>query len=238
VARRNRLDIQELARKQVEAGAHYININVDTLVGQEAKSLKWFVETIQAAVDVPLCLNSQDPNSLKAALNIHRGKAMINFIADEKEKYDAILSLVLEYKAKVIAMCINDSGMPKNFSERIQILNGIIKNLTEAGVPTCDIYLDPLVRPINADNTGTCEALTVLSAIEYVSEELYPVNTVIRLSSLSCGLPKRKLLNQTFFIMAMTKGLNTVILDPLDKKLMDFLRVSQALSHQDECCME
>ncbi len=227
--------IKDIAKKQAEAGAHYIDVNAGTRVHDEPETLKWLVETIQEEIDTPLCIDSPSSKALEVGLKAHNnGQPMINSITDEKERYDEVLPLVLEYDAKVIALCMDDEGMPDTGKERLKIAKNLTDNMIEAGVKEENIFLDPLVKPVSVNTDFGQE---VLDAIEMIHQEYTKVHTTCGLSNVSFGLPNRHLLNRTFLVMCMTKGMDSFILDPLDKKIMSLLIASETLLGKDDYCM-
>lgn len=226
--------IQDIAKKQVEAGATYVDVNCGTRVHDEPEKLVWLVETVQAAVDKPLCIDSPNPEAIKEALKVHKGQAMINSISAEKERYDAILPLVVEHKARVIALCMDDEGMPDTAQQRVDIADRLAKGLMDAGVKADDILFDPLVKPISVNTDFGNE---VLDSIRQIHEKHPGVHTTCGLSNVSFGLPNRKLLNQAFLVMCMANGMDSVIMDPLDETMMQLLIASNALVGRDDYCM-
>lgn len=226
--------IQEIAKKQVEAGAVYVDVNAGTSVHDEPEKLSWLVETVQQAVNTPLCIDSPNPKAVKAALEVHKGQAMINSISAEAERYNDILPLVLKYNAKIVALCMDDGGMPETAQERLEIVDTLVSNLLKSGVKIEDIYLDPLVKPISVNTSFGTE---VLETIREIHEKYPGIHTTCGLSNVSYGLPNRKILNQAFLVMCMANGMDSAILDPLDDKIMDLLVSSNALLNRDEFCM-
>lgn len=226
--------IQDIAKKQVEAGATYVDVNAGTRVHDEPEALTWLVETVQAAVDAPLCIDSPNPKAIKAALEVHKGQAMINSISAEKERYDEILPLVVKHNARIVALCMDDTGMPETAEQRLAIVKVLYQGLTEAGVKPEDILFDPLVKPISV-NIGFGNE--VLETIRQIHQQYPGVHTTCGLSNVSFGLPNRKLLNQAFLVMCMANGMDSVILDPLDQTIMSLLIGSKSLLGRDEYCM-
>lgn len=227
--------ISDLAIRQFAKGAHIIDANAGTLIGQEPEALVWLTETIQAVVDAPVCLDSPDPAALEAALKVHKGKAMINSITDESDRFEKVLPLILKYNTDIVALCIEDQGMPADLSGRCRIARNIYNRLVSAGVPAENIYIDPLAQPIGTDHLS---AKYVLDTIEFIHRELPGAHTIMGLSNISYGLPQRKLLNQIYFVLAVAKGLDGVILDPLDEIMMGNLTAAQTLLGNDEYCTE
>jgi len=228
--------IKDIASRQVQAGATFVDVNCGTMVHNEAEIMEWLVNTVQEAVDAPLCIDSPSPEALQAGLELAAGKQpMVNSISAEKERFENILPLVLKYKAKVVALCMDDSGMPDTADQRIVIVKKLVQDLTDAGVPEDDIYLDPLVKPVSVSDGAGIE---VLDTLRFIRSEYPGVHAICGLSNISFGLPCRKILNQVFMIQTMTAGMDSYILDPLDRAMMGFLYASQALLGQDPYCGE
>lgn len=228
--------IKDLAVKQTEAGCHYIDVNCGTMVHNEPETMQWLVRTVQEAVDTPLCLDSPSPEALEAGLAlVKNGQPLINSISAEAERFHNIMPLVVRYRAKIVALCLGDGGMPNDAGDRIAIFRRLIADLTAGGVGTDDIYVDPLVTPVStADHCG----LDVLEAVRCLKQEFPTCHAICGLSNISYGLPNRKTLNQVFMIQLMTAGMDAYILDPLDRTLMGFLYASQATLGQDPYCMQ
>ena len=154
-------------------------------------------------------------------------------ITAEAERYHQILPLVQKYKAKVVALCMDDTGIPETAEKRMCVVKNLHQSLTEAGVPEEDIYFDPLVTPVS---TGDRAGLEVLETLALISKEYPNVHKVCGLSNVSFGLPNRKVLNQLFLIQTMTMGMDSYILDPLDRVMMGFVHGAQALLGLDSYC--
>ncbi|MCL2677982.1 MAG: methyltetrahydrofolate cobalamin methyltransferase [Clostridiales bacterium] len=227
--------VMAVARAQREKGAAYLDINCGTFVGEETARMEWLVDTVQQAVGLPLCLDSPDPAVLAAALRrVKQPKPMINSISGEEGRFTAVLPLVLEYGAKVIALCMDDGGIPKTAGERLLIAERLLKRLTAAGVPQQDVYFDPLVQPVStSEEAGTA----VLQAITAMRESFPQAHCICGLSNISFGLPNRKLLNRVFLLQTQAAGMDGYILDPTDDRLMGALFAGQALLGRDKYCL-
>lgn len=225
--------IQKLAKDQVDAGADYIDVNAGVFMGKEAEYIKWLVNTVQSAVDVPCCIDSPDPKAIEGALESHKGTAMINSISLEKNRYDALMPLIAGTDLKVIALCMSDKGMPETVDDRSKIADELINGLLKNNIPIENIYVDPLVQPVSTKDTF---GLEFLNAIEVITSNFKGVHTMCGLSNISYGLPARKFLNQTFMVMAITKGLDGAIINPLDEKMMANIISAEALMGKDEYC--
>jgi cobalamin-dependent methionine synthase I len=226
--------LQAVAKDQLEAGANYIDVNAGVFVDREAEYLRWLVETVQSAADAPCCIDSPDPRAIEAALSAHKGTAMINSISLEKERYDALLPILAGTDLKVVGLCMSDEGMPETAEQRLRIADKLINGLVSAKVPEENIYVDPLVQPVA---TNTSYGKEFLEAVARIRAEFKGVHTMCGLSNISFGLPERKLLNQTFMVMAITSGLDGAIVNPLDKKMMSAIFAAETLMGRDDFCM-
>jgi 5-methyltetrahydrofolate--homocysteine methyltransferase len=226
--------IQKVASDQLQNGADYIDVNAGIFVGKEAEYLKWLVSTVQDAVEAPCCIDSPDPEAIEAALSIHKGTAIINSISLEKKRYDAFLPLLAGTDLKVVALCVSDEGMPETADARTAIADKLINGLVQKNVLIENIYVDPLVQPIATNSNFGVE---FLEAIEKITTTYEGVHTICGLSNISFGLPERKFLNQTFMVMAISKGLDAAIVDPLDKQMMANIISTETLIGNDNFCM-
>ncbi len=227
--------IQDLAKKQYEAGATYIDVNAGMFYEDEPQRLEWLVKTIQEVIDAPFSIDSPSASAIEKALKVNRnGKPIINSITDEKERYNSILPLITQYKTGIIALCMDDTGMPETVDDRVTIAERLVEKLSKEGVSLPDIYIDPMVRPVG---TGSHYGVVAIETIRRVKSEFPDVHIACGLSNISFGIPARKLMNQSFLIAAMTAGMDGAILDPLDRKLMSFLYAGEALLGIDDFCM-
>jgi 5-methyltetrahydrofolate--homocysteine methyltransferase len=235
VENKNSEFIQSVAEAQAAAGAHYIDVNAGTFLEREVDYLPWMVETVQAAVDRPLCLDSPNPKALERALQVHRGEAMINSISLEEDRYNALLPVVSRQPCKVVALCMARASMPVTAEDRIGVAAELIEGLTGNGVAVENIFVDPLVQPVSVDiRMGPA----VLDAISGIMTRFPGVQTVCGLSNISYGLPARRLINRHFLSLAVARGLTAAILDPTDAELMAGLLTVRMLLGQDEYCSE
>jgi cobalamin-dependent methionine synthase I len=233
IERRDRAVIEKLAVDQQAAGADYIDVNAGVFGGEEAQHLKWLVETVQAVVGLPCCIDSPDPYAMEAALAVHRGTPLINSISLEKDRYEALLPLLAGSDFKVVALCMSDDGMPETAGQRLAVADKLIQGLTGSGVALANIHVDPLVQPVATNGAYGRE---FLAAIELIMAGFPGVHTMCGLSNISFGLPNRKLLNRTFVSMAVARGLDGAIVDPLDTRMIAAIRAAEAIIGQDAYC--
>lgn len=227
--------IQKIAKDEFEAGANFIDVNAGVFVGKEEEYLEWLVKIVQEAVDAPCSIDSPDPKAIERALAVHKGIPMINSISLETKRYDALIPLLRGTDIKVVALCMSDEGMPETTEDRLKIADKLINKLVNDNVKIENIYVDPLVQPISTKHTFGIE---FLNAIEEIMKRYQGVHTICGLSNVSYGLPVRKLLNQNFAVMAITKGIDGLIINPLDKRMMANIVAAEALIGRDEYCVK
>ena len=234
IENQDRPAVQKMAADQFEAGARYIDVNAGIFVGKEADYLTWLVESVQGKIDAPCCIDSPDPKAIEAALSAHKGAAMINSISLERQRYEAFLPLLAGSDLKVVALCMSDEGMPDTCEARTAIADKLINGLVRRNVPVGNIYVDPLVQPISTNNNF---GLEFLKSVEKIMTTYEGVHTICGLSNVSYGLPKRLFMNQTFMSMAVSKGLDAAIVNPLDKRMMANITAAETLMGEDHFCM-
>lgn len=234
VRKRDTAFIAREAVTQAEAGAAYIDVNAGTSVADELDDLVWLTETVQSAVKVPVCIDSANPKALEAALKVHTGEAMINSITAERERIEAILPLVVQYGSRVVALAMDDGGMPETADDRLRVVEGLLKRLTGEGIEPERIYFDPLIRPIS---TNPDQARAAVEATRRIMTEFDLVHTICGLSNISFGLPRRNLLNRSFLTLLIGAGLDAAIIDPTEPGIMSTVLAAEALLGRDEFCM-
>ena len=197
------------ALAQVEAGADVIDVNVGAFGVDEAALLPRAVQLVMDTVDVPLCIDSANSEALVEALNVYKGKPLINSVTGEEHSLEKMLPLVSTYKAAVIGLTQDDDGIPDNAERRVAIARKIVQRAEEAGIPPEDVVIDCLVFAVGAD---TRSGLITLDAIRRVKEEL-GVNFTMGASNISFGLPERELINNAFVSISIASGVNSLIVD-------------------------
>jgi cobalamin-dependent methionine synthase I len=224
--------IIDLARQQLENGADVIDVNVGA--GEdESENLAWVVRVIQKNLDIPLMLDSGNPDALQAAMTVHQGRPILNSISGEEWKMEKLLPLISKGNCSVVALCMDDDGMPAKPEETLNVAKKIVARLTGAGVNRDDIYLDPLALSIATEFQASMIASDTLRLIR---QKLPQVHTIMAISNISFGLPCRRLLNRAFLVSVVVAGLDTFIVDVNDKSLMAMVWAANLLSGNDEGC--
>ncbi len=235
VAEGDRAFIQEEARAQALAGAHYLDVNAGTFGHEEAEKLAWVIEAVQEATDLPLSIDSPNPEVIAAMLLLAKKKPLINSVTLEPCRLEGVLQLVVEQQTKVIALCQAEQMLAETTAQKVELAGRLVERLTTAGVPLEDIYIDPLVYPLSA-NAGSAQA--TLAAIGEIMKKFPGVHTVCGLTNVSYGLPARRLINRAFLAAAIAQGLDAAILDPTDRQLYALLRAAMLVAGQDSFCRE
>lgn len=226
-----------LAMAQVEAGADYVDINVGTGKGnskEEQENMAWAVEIVQGAVDVPLVVDSADLDVIQAGLDkASSGTAIINSVSGRKESLEPVLALAKKFNTKVIALAMDDNGIPEDVEGRLKVCREIVFVAERFGVSFDRLIFDPLVLPVSVKNEA---GKTVLEALGRIKELAPGSGTVMGVSNISYGLPNRSIVNQTFLSLALFEGLDYAIVDPFDKHLMQVARATETILGQDKYC--
>jgi len=227
--------IQGLAVKQAEAGVTWLDVNAGTRPSKETDDLIWLVEVVQAVVDVPLCLDSANPQVLEAAIRVVEQTPMINSISGEPQRLEGILPLVAEYGCPTIALAMNDSGIPKTCDGRMEVVRKLMVTAQTQGVPDDHMYIDPLAMTLA---TQTDSAMITLDTMHTIREEFPDAHLTMGLSNISFGLPARSYINRVFLILALAAGLDCAILDPLDHELRATLVTGKLVLGKDRHCLD
>jgi 5-methyltetrahydrofolate--homocysteine methyltransferase len=233
VAERDREYIINDVKQQLSAGAHFIDVNAGARIGHETEDMRWLLDTIQPVATIPLCLDSPDPAILDMAFQMVDKPPMINSISLERDRFDAMMPFLEGKSCKVIALCMDDSGMPSSPQEIVRRAQTLVEELNKIGINTASIYIDPLVQPISTDNT---KGIMVLDAVRGIKELFPEVHITGGLSNISYGLPQRKIINRTFITLMMHVGMDSAIIDPLDPAIMATIKTADMLLGHDNFC--
>ncbi len=229
--------IQHLARSQAEAGAHVIDVNVGGLPGVEPELMQWAVGVVQEVTDLPLAIDSTDPQTIHAGLAAcaHPERAWANSVTLEKDRLRGILPLVCEYGCTVVALCIDERGVPGDPAGRVEVAKHLVDEMQRWGIPLDRVYIDCLVQPVSVEPEAARVSLETVRAVQV---ELPGIKTAICLSGISYGLPARRALNRAFLPPLLEAGVDAIFLDPLDRALGTVLRASRVLFGGDPLGLE
>jgi len=226
--------IRDLAVRQAEAGAAWLDVNAGTHQSREPDDLMWLVETIQSVVEVLLCLDSANPQALASAIQVVERTPMINSISGEPQRLEGILPLVAERGCPVIALAMDDKGIPETCEGRMKVVRKVMEAARASGVPDDSVYLDPLAM---TQATNTDSALITLDTMRAIRQEFPDAHLIMGLSNISFGLPARSYINRAFLTLALAAGLDCAILDPLDREMKAALIAAELVLGYDRHCL-
>ncbi|HLA81627.1 MAG TPA: dihydropteroate synthase [Thermoleophilia bacterium] len=226
IAGRDAQTMQRLAKSQVEHGAQILDLNIGPQKKEGPEVMRWLVPVIEEVADVPLSLDTTNLEAIRAGLSLAKHRSLVNSASAEPERLERVPPIAAEYNAGLIALMMGKSGIPLSAEERVSIaLDQLVPRAMEVGIPMENLYLDPLVLTVSG-----CQEFCppAVEAVRYVKQGMDPAPlTTCGLSNVSNRVPheNRSLLNRTYLVMLMAAGLDTAIADPLDKELMNVIRI-------------
>jgi cobalamin-dependent methionine synthase I len=222
------------ARRQWDAGASYLDVNTAMMRADEPEFMTWVIELIQGEIPESLiAIDSANPAAVEAGFKAHKGRPLLNSINCERDRMDHLVPIIREHKPRVIGLTINDEGITQDPDKRYGLGAELIELLTKNEIDVDDIFIDPLIFPVSAELQAGNVSLNIMGRLK----ENYPgVHTVCGLSNISFGLPERKLINQIYMALAMGRGLDAAIIDPLDRRMMATITTATTLLGKDKAC--
>ena len=236
IARRDAEFIKARALAQEEAGATFIDCCASVPEEVELETLKWMIECIEEATDLPIAVDSPSADILAEAYKFCKRPGLINSVSGEGDKIDKIFPILAENKGwQVIALLSDDTGIPKNAADRLKVFDKIMAKAKEYGISPSRIHIDPLVEMLCTSENGIETNIEVISTVR----ERYPsIHITAAVSNISFNLPVRKMINLGFTVLAMNAGLDSAILDPTNRDMMGLIFATEALLGMDDYCME
>lgn len=220
--------------RQVENGAHILDVNVGLPEIDETEMMCSVVRELQAVLSLPLQIDTANPKTMEEALRIYNGKALVNSVNGKKESMDTVFPLVKKYGGVVVALTLDENGIPDTAIGRFEIAQKIYNTAINYGIAPKDLIFDPLAMTISADVNS---ANVTLDALKMISERL-GCKTSLGVSNISFGLPQRELINSTFYAMALSAGLKAAILNPGSAEMMKVYKTFMTLRGMDENCAQ
>ena len=225
--------LQEAVNQQAK-GVHVLDVNVGLPGIDETKLLTDAVCELQCVTDLPLQIDSSDPVAMESALRRYNGKAMINSVNGKEESMKAIFPLVQKYGGFIVALTLDESGIPTSADGRLKIAEKILSTAAQYGIERKDIIFDPLAMAVSADRSA---ASVTLETVRRITDELH-CHTSLGVSNISFGLPSRELVNAAFFTAAMENGLSAAIMNPYSDRMLDAYYSFNVIRGLDENCMD
>jgi 5-methyltetrahydrofolate corrinoid/iron sulfur protein methyltransferase len=236
IAARDPKPLQEWAIKQAEKGSYWLDVNTGPIASKEeqAEIMAWMVKTVQEVTDLPCCIDTTNIAAMEEGLKVHKGKAMVNSTTAEQAKMDLIFPLAAKYNAAVVALTMNEKGVPKTAEDRTALAMELVANADMHGIPMQDLYIDPLVLPVNVAQEHGPECLEALRQVKLLANP--SPKTTCGLSNISQKAPNRPLINRTFLAMAMVCGLDSAVMDGDDDDLIDTAATASIILNQSIYC--
>ncbi len=231
IQQRDPRPIQEWAVKQTKMGATFLDVNTGPAVEDPENVMGWLVETVHEASDLPISVDAAKIAAIEAGLKAHRkGRPLINSTTGEQKLMEQTFALAKEYDAQVICLAMNEKGVPKDAQDRLNIAMEIVATADAMGIPASDLFIDPLVLPVNVAQDHGPEVLEMIRQVKLVDPGL---KTVVGLSNISQKAKHKELINRVFAVMAMACGLDGAIMDACDQEIMDAILTARILLNKE-----
>ena len=227
IRKKNKEVIQKLALDEIKAGANVLDVNVGPASANPARAMAWLVKTIEEVTDTQLSLDSTRLEVIKSGLEAVSNPPMINSTQADPERLETYLQLALENEASLIALTMDEQGVPQDVDRRVELAGIIVMTAMEKGYPIEQLLIDPIVQPVKFAQTQADILLQAISQIRLLSDPA--PHFVVGLSNISQGAQERELINRTFLVMCMAMGLDAAIMDPFDKEMMDAMITAELL---------
>jgi 5-methyltetrahydrofolate--homocysteine methyltransferase len=235
IAQKNMAFIRELALRQSGAGADYIDVCAGVTPDIELETLRVLIETVQDSVETPLCIDSSNPKTIRDALGFVKKPGIINSVSLEGDKTEIIFPLIADTEWSCIALLCDNDGIPRTVEKRLEIARTIIGRAGAAGIAPNRLHIDPLVMALSAEGSSMTAFMQCAAAIKQWEPDIHITSG---LSNISYSLPQRKSVNQAFLTLAMGAGMDSAIMDPLNKQMMAAVYATEALLEKDRLCLK
>ncbi|MGQ9496682.1 MAG: dihydropteroate synthase [Desulfotomaculales bacterium] len=224
--------VQRLAVAQAEAGAAFLDVNTGPAAENPVEAMSWLVRVIEEVTDIPLCLDAAQPEVIEAGLQaVTKGRPIINSTTADPERLAHYLDLARHYGARLIVLTMDRRGVSRDAADRLALAMEAVVAADAAGFPIEELFIDPLVLPVNVGQEHAPAVLETLRQVKTLADP--PPQTVVGLSNISQGCPHRPLLNRTFLAMAMANGLDAAIANVLDEELLATVAAARVLLNRE-----
>jgi 5-methyltetrahydrofolate corrinoid/iron sulfur protein methyltransferase len=234
IEERDKGPVQSLARRQLAAGADALDVNVGPTKGKAVDNMVWLMDTIQEVTDAPICVDTPKFDVMTAALKASSNRTIINSTKASSVELDRYVPLAVETGSQLIALTIDETGVPRDVDGRVAMGANIVTKAMEHGLELVDLYIDPVILPVNVAPKQPKAVLGAISQLKVISDP--PPNFVIGLSNVSQSCKERALLTRMFLCMSIGVGLNAAIMDALDAELMNAAITAEVLLEKQLYC--
>jgi 5-methyltetrahydrofolate--homocysteine methyltransferase len=227
--------IRNLAKVQSEAGADFIDVCASVEVSRELDTLKWLIDLVQEVTETPIAVDSPSAETCAKATDFCKKPGLVNSVSMEGNKVEVVFPKIANTKWECAALLCDDTGIPRSAEKRLQVFEALMKKAKEYNIDPSRLHIDPLVEMLATSEDGINMIVEVMKEIR----RQYPtIHITGAASNISFNLPARKIVNQAFVVLAMNAGLDSVILDPLNRDLRGLIYAPDALLARDEMCIE
>lgn len=227
--------IRNLAIKQSEAGADFIDVCASVDDEIELETMKWLIDIVQNATDVPISVDSPNVHICVEAMKYCKKPGLFNSVSMERDKIEVAFPAIADTKWECVALLNSDNGIPKTAKDRLDVFVDLMVKVKEYNIDPARMHIDPLIEMLCTSEEGITMVAEVIKGIK----KSYPtIHVTGAISNISFNLPARKIVNQAFAVLSMNAGMDSFILDPLNQDLMGMLFATEALLGEDEYCME
>ncbi|MDR3324388.1 MAG: methyltetrahydrofolate cobalamin methyltransferase [Spirochaetaceae bacterium] len=234
IAERDAALIRDIAKRQADAGAAFIDVCASTPEEVELETLKWMIDLVQDATDAPIAIDSPSAKICAAAVQYCNKPGLINSVSMEGGKADVVFPVIAASGWQCVALLSDDSGIPKSAEKRLEVFDALMQKAAQYKIGPERLHVDPLIEMLCTSEDGIEKILATMKAIKALQPAVHLTGGA---SNISFNLPARKYINRAFIILAMAAGMDSAILDPLNKDMMGLIYAAEALLGQDEMCI-
>ena len=235
IAEKDEEHIKNLAKAQTQAGANYIDVCASVEDEVELETMKWLIDLVQSATDLPIAVDSPNPRTCIACMEYCKKPGIINSVSGEGDKMEVVFPVIADTKWQVIALLNGNTGIPKSAKDRLDVFHQIMEEAKKYNIAPSRIHIDPLVEMLCTSEDGISMVEEVMSSIK---KEYPSIHITGAVSNISFNLPARKFVNRAFATLAMKAGMDSAVLNPLDKDMMGIIYATEACLGIDEMCIE
>ncbi|MCS7227427.1 MAG: dihydropteroate synthase [Endomicrobia bacterium] len=220
---------------KLQTATHFVDmldVNCGTEIKNEVEVMKWLISIVEAHTNLPVVIDSPNPQTISSVAKMCRNLGMINSITAEDERIEAIVPVAAELKTKLIALTIDQNFIPSTAEERMKVIDKIVNKCLSLNFDITNLYIDPLVKPVSVEQQ---QALEVLKTLKMIKEN--NLKSICAISNVSFGLPKRWFINRAYMILCYWHGVDAVFVDPADKEMLLYIKTAEMLSGKDEYCL-
>jgi 5-methyltetrahydrofolate--homocysteine methyltransferase len=235
IAERNEAYIRDMAKKQAEAGAAFIDVCASVAEAVELDTLKWLIDLVQSVTDVPISIDSPSAKICAEAVSFCKRPGLVNSVSMEGDKADTVFSVIADSDWECVALLSDDRGIPQTTERRLEVFDALMKKAEHYKIAPRRLHIDPLVEMLCTSEDGIEKVTRTMTAIK----QRYPdIHLTGGASNISFNLPARKFINRAFLILSMSAGMDSAIIDPLNAEMIALIYATEALLGKDEFCME